>query len=158
MKKWTVMLIPHDRSNTQMVTLSGWHFTAVVGLMVLLSFVATFMFAREQALQAKTARLRDLNRQLELRASAAASTPAAQPAKNALSEAQVREAEARARAEYDKSISTITTELQQLYEMETKARSITGMAPRKTHAVDFNAAKAEDGKGGGVMASQDQGG
>lgn len=151
MKKWTVMLIPHDRSGTQTMTVSSLHFTAVVGLMVLLSFVATFMFAREQAIQAKNERLRDWNRQLELRASAASLAPAAQPAsKSSLSETQVREIESRARAEYDKSISTITSELQGLYEMETKARSITGMAPRKARPSELVSAKAEDGKGGGV--------
>ncbi len=151
MKKWTVMLIPHDRTSTQTMTVSSWHFTAVVGLMVLLSFLTTFMYSRQQALQQKTLALREWGRQLEFRASAASLAPAVQPSSKAsLSDAQIHEIEARARAEYDKSISAITSELQQLYEMETKARSITGMAPRKTKPADIVAAKLEDGKGGGV--------
>ena len=129
------------------MTVRGWQFTAVVGLAVLLSFVSTFMFARERAIQAKNEALREWNRQLELRAAA---VPAAKPAaKVGLDESQIRDIEARARAEYDKSISAITAELQQLYEMETKARSITGMAPRKGKPTEASAAKAEGGKGGG---------
>lgn len=151
MKKWTVMLIPHDRSSTQTMTVSSWHFTAMVGLMVLLSFFATFMYARERAIQAKNLALREWGRQLEFKASAAAMAPAAVPAGKAnLSDAQLHEIEVRARAEYDRSIATITAELQQLYEMETKARSITGMAPRKNKPADIVTAKAEEGKGGGM--------
>lgn len=150
MKKWTVMLIPHDRSSTQTMTLSSWHFTALVGLMVLMSFFSTFMFARERAIQEKNGALKDWNRQLELRASMA---PLAQPAaKASLNDSQIKDIEAKARAEYDKSINAITTELQQLYEMETKARNITGMAPRKGKPVT-PAAKAEGGKGGGLGAA-----
>ncbi len=130
------------------MTVASWHFTAVVGVMVVLTFVSSFLYARERAIQAKNNALKEWNRQLELRAAA---VPAAKPAtKAALDDSQIRDIEARARAEYDKSISAITTELQQLYEMETKARSITGMAPRKGKPTDTSAAKATGGKGGGI--------
>jgi len=149
MKQWTVMSRSHDRAATQAMTLSGWHFTAVVGAMVLFSFVSTFMFARERAIGAKNEALKEWNRQLELRAGAI--VPAAEPAAKAgLAEVQVREIEAKARAEYDRSINAITTELQQLYEMESKARSITGMAPRKVKPVDVVIPATGGGKGGGL--------
>jgi murein DD-endopeptidase MepM/ murein hydrolase activator NlpD len=150
MKLWTLTLHPHDRPSAQPMTSTNWHFTALVGVLVLSSFLTTFMFARERAIQDKNLALRESNRRLELRASAASMAPSAQPAaKASLSDAQVQEIEARARAEYDKSISAITAELQQLYEMETKARSITGMAPRKARPAELSDAAAEGGKGGG---------
>lgn len=148
MKNWSVMLSPHDLRGAQHTAMFGWHYTALVGVLVLLSFVSTFMFSREQAIKAKNAALREWNRQLELRAAA---VPAATPAAKAgLDDSQLREIESRARAEYDKTISAITAELQQLYEMETKARSITGMAPRKAKPAEVSAAKGDAGKGGGV--------
>lgn len=150
MKRWIVMLGTHGRHSTQTMTVASWHFTAVAGLMVMLSFVSTFMYARERAIQAKNGALKEWNRQLELRAAA---VPAAGPAvKAGLDDSQVRDIEARARAEYDKSISAITAELQQLYEMETKARSITGMAPRKAKPVAAGLASSDGGKGGGIGA------
>jgi len=148
MKKWTVMLIPHDRSGTQTLTLASWHFTAMVAVMVLLAFASTFLYSRQNAVARKVDALREINRQLELRAAAvpqatASATPGA-------SDAQLREAEAKAKANYDRSIAAITAELQQLYDIEAKARDITGMAPRKTPPVATSNAKGGDGKGGGA--------
>lgn len=149
MMKWMASPGSPDRAASQAMTLSGWHFTAVVGTMVLFSFVSTFMFARERATVAKNEALKEWNRRLELRA--AAVTPNAEPTSKAgLAEAQVREIEAKARAEYDRSINAITTELQQLYEMESKARSITGMAPRKVKPTEVSVAATDGGKGGGL--------
>lgn len=60
---------------------------------------------------------------------------------------EVAEIEARLRAEYESSISAITSELSELYDMEAKARDITGMAPRKRQQVEEKVAKS-GGKGG----------
>ena len=52
--------------------------------------------------------------------------------------------ERKLRAEYEASIAKITAELSELYDMEAKARDITGLAPREKARVD-----ATPGKGGG---------
>lgn len=148
MMHWMASPGSQDRAATTAVGMAGWQYTAAVGMAVLLTFLTTFMFARERAISAKNDALKEWNRRLELRA--AAVVPSAEPsAKAALADTQIREIEAKARAEYDRSISAITTELQQLYEMETKARSITGMAPRKVKPVEIAVPATGGGKGGG---------
>ncbi len=150
MKTWTVMLIPHDRSSTRTLTVSAFHFVAVPVLFGVLAFVAAFLFARQQAIATDHQQLKDAYRSLEIRAAATKPQPTAQPAEvpaSALSEEQIAEVEARLRAEYESSIAAITSELSDLYDMEAKARDITGMAPRKRAAVEETSAKG-NGKGG----------
>lgn len=150
MKTWTVMLIPHDRTSTRTLTVSAFHFVAVPVLFGVLAFLAAFLFARQQAIATDHQQLKEAYRSLEIRAAATKSQPVAQPAEapaSVLSEEQIAEVEARLRAEYESSIAAITSELSDLYDMEAKARDITGMAPRKRAAVEENTANG-NGKGG----------
>jgi len=149
MKTWTVMLIPHDRTSTRTLTVSGFHLVAVPVVLATLGFLSAFLYARQQTIAAQHQQLKDAYRTLELRA---ASKPEAAPAEAAaqtpnLSDEQVAEVEARLRAEYESSIAAITSELNELYDMEAKARDITGMAPRKRQQVEEPAVKG-NGKGG----------
>ncbi len=149
MKIWTVMLIPHDRSSTRTLTVSGFHLVAVPVVLATLGFLSAFLYARQQTIAAQHQELKDAYRSLELRA---ASKPEAvqqsAPAQaETLSDEQVAEIEARLRAEYESSIAAITSELNELYDMEAKARDITGMAPRKRQQVEEPAVKS-NGKGG----------
>lgn len=151
MKTWTVMLIPHDRSSTRTLTVSGFHMVAVPVVLAVLGFATAFLFARQQSISAEHQELREAYRALEIRASAKpapAPAPQAAPADTAsASKEEIAEIEARLRAEYESSIAAITSELSELYDMEAKARDITGMAPRKRQPVEEQVAKS-GGKGG----------
>lgn len=151
MKTWTVMLIPNDRSSTRTMTVSAFHFVALPVVFALLAFAAAVFFARQYAISAEHQQLKEAYRALEIRAAAERSQNAAAPtapqASEALSDEQIAEIEARLRAEYESSISAITAELNDLYDMEAKARDITGMAPRKRAPVEESSAKG-NGKGG----------
>lgn len=150
MKTWTVMLIPHDRSSTRTLTVSAFHMVAVPVVLAVLGFATAFLFARQQTLSAEHQELKEAYRALEIRAASrpAAPAPAAVPAASTTpSEEEIAEIEARLRAEYESSIAAITSELSELYDMEAKARDITGMAPRKRQPVEETVAKG-NGKGG----------
>jgi murein DD-endopeptidase MepM/ murein hydrolase activator NlpD len=147
MKKWTVMLIPHDRSSTQTLTLSNLHFWLVVGLLVALTFASSFFFQRHRTIQAHAKTLREVNRSLEIENGR---TPKVVEVAGR-SDAEVRDIEARLRAEYEQSIAAITAELNKLYDVEARARDITGLAPRPVKAAQMSPA-AGDGRGGPPVA------
>ena len=143
MRTWTVMLIPHDRGGTRTLTLCNLHFWAFAALLISLSFVSAFFYQRNSELLHRTLVLRQANRVLELENSRVPEA-VAQPES---SRDEVREVEARLRSEYSASIAAITAELGELYEMETKARSITGLAPRSPQKAEPPTAR-RTGKGG----------
>lgn len=144
MKKWTVMLIPHDRGGTRTVTVWNVHFWAVAAVMVALSFSSTFFYQRNNELLQRAELLKQANRALELENARIPEEP--KPA--GASRDELRQLETRLRAEYEASISAITSELNDLYEMETKARNITGLAPRTPQPAEPPSA-VRGGKGGG---------
>ncbi len=143
MKTWTVMLIPHDRGGTRTLTLCNLHFWLVAVVLVSLSFASAFFYQRNAELLQRTRILRQANRALELDNSRIPET-AAQPT---TSRDEVRQVQTRLRSEYEASIAAITAELGELYEMETKARSITGLAPRAPQKAGVSPV-ARAGKGG----------
>jgi murein DD-endopeptidase MepM/ murein hydrolase activator NlpD len=145
MKTWTVMLIPHDRGGTRTLTLCNLHFWAVAVVLVTLSFVSAFFYQRNSELLHRTSILRQANRALELDNSRIPETVQAPAA----ARDEVRQVETRLRSEYEASIAAITAELGDLYEMETKARSITGLAPRAPQKAQAPPA-SRAGKGGGI--------
>jgi len=150
MKTWTVMLIPHDRSSTtQTLKLSVLHLGIVAGLVAVLSFSSAFLLARNYTTASKHAQLKDAYRSLEIRASARTEEPVAAVVaeETGRSAEEIDEIEARLRAEYETSIAAITSELNDLYDMEAKARDITGLAPRKRAAVEEPQTQSS-GKGG----------
>ena len=143
-KKWTVMLIPHAPGQTRTLTVSNLHFWVPAVFLVALSFVSAFYYQRQQELSQRAELLRQANRSLELqKASAPAEAPSAGPSRD-----EIRQVETRLRAEYEASIGTITAALNDLYEMEAKARSITGIAPRAPQPA--SALPAPGGGKGGV--------
>ena len=144
MKKYTVMLIPHDRGSTRTLTLSAFHAWTLVAVLVVLTFASTFLYERQRTFARKTEQLRQANRSLELEASRKPETVQ----QVGLTEEEVREREERLRAEYEASISAITAELSDLYDREAKARDITGLAPRRNKVEDLDVS-GSGGKGGG---------
>lgn len=144
MKKWTVMLIPHDRGDTRTLILSNTHFLGIISLLAVLMFTTAFFFQRHQTVAARVDRLREANRALEV---ANSQRPQVVDT-GGLSKEEARGIEERLRMEYETTISTITTELNELLEIEAKARDITGLAPRTVKAKDRSPAATGGGKGG----------
>jgi len=143
MKKWTVMMIPHDRGSSRTLNLSAYQLWIVVALMVCLSFTTSFFFKRHQTLVHEVTRLRENQKALEIEwaKKANGATPTTLTAQERI------EIEQRLRSEYEASIAAITAEMGDLYDFESQARSLTGLAPR-TPANEVSAVLG-GGKGGG---------
>jgi len=143
MKRWTVMLIPQDRGGTQTFTLAAYHFWAGIGVLAVLAFTSAFFFQRHQGMASQAKTLQEQYRAMQWEMSVP-SAPAAAPA---VDEDAVQAEADRLRREYEASIATIRAELSELYDMEAKARDITGIAPREKPTLDEPVA-AGGGQGG----------
>lgn len=154
MRRWTVMLIPHDRSQTRNLEMASYQLALVVIVLVALSFSTAFLFKRQQVMAGEAARLGQLVQELRVEQTRQ-QTVAAEPAPSGLSEAQRAEIEQRVRAEYEASVAAITAQLNELYEIETEARELTGFAPR-TPAKAPSTKDMGSGKGGGPSSLSDQ--
>ena len=126
MKRWTVVLIPQQRgaSATHTITLASIHLWLAVSFLILLTFLTAFYYERQRLLLHREAVLRQMNRVLELEN---AQPAASFPEKNGPPRDEARAIEARLKAEYEASIAEITAQLNDLYEMEKKARDLTGL-------------------------------
>lgn len=144
MKKWTVMMIPHDRGNSRTLNLSAYQIWIVVALLVCLCFTTSFFYQRHRVFVREVARLREANHELEVQC--AQQSDGAES--NGLAAQERIELEQRLRSEYEASIAAITAELSDLYDFEAQARSLTGVAPRSP-AYEGNTMLAGGGKGGG---------
>lgn len=147
MKKWTVMMIPHDRGSSRTLNLSAYQLWIVVALMVCLSFTTSFFYERHQTIVQEVTRLREVKKDLEIQCAKKDNGSAP----NTLTAQERIELEQRLRSEYEASIAAITTELSDLYDFESQARSLTGLAPR-TPVNEVNVALMGGGKGGGSSA------
>jgi murein DD-endopeptidase MepM/ murein hydrolase activator NlpD len=138
------MLIPQDRGGTQTFSLTSGHVWVAFVLVVILVFTSAFFFQRHQGIAAQARVLKEDNKMMRY------TLEAQQPVQQVVSEASSEELEAlerRLRADYEASIATITAELSELYDMEAKARDITGIAPReKSRLTDES--DGQDGQGG----------
>lgn len=149
MRKWTVLLIPHDRTSTTTLSLSAYQLWAVAALLVVLSFTSSFFFSRHTAaMRQAEARLDVLQSELE---SARELSPAG-GAQSGLASQERLEMENRIRAEYEASIAAITAELNELHDMEAQARSMTGLAPKSSsrESTIFSVGGGKGGAGGGL--------
>ena len=143
MKKWTVMLIPHDRGNSRTFTLTSGHSLGLIALVAALIFTSTCLLEWNRTMRAENQRLRDQKWYLEVQ-NGARQAPEEETAERSRDS---REGDERLRAEYESSLAAIAAELADLYDMEAKARDITGLAPRKTNAVE-RLSEGGGGKGG----------
>ncbi len=134
MKKWTVMLIPHDRGSSHTLNVSFLPVLLLAGLILLLSFSSAFFFRRSSALEAETERLRAENQALE-------NTERTEPAKTGLADEERAELERSIRAEYEQCNAAVAAKLAELYDIEAQVREIHGLPPR--------AASTDGGVGGG---------
>lgn len=139
MKKWTVMLIPHDRSSSRTLTMTAAHVWVPVGFLLILTFAAAFLFQRERVLSAQY-------RQLEteaVRSAFSAGTPLSGEQVRELEKLRTENGALREKAEslesaseadraaYRESIETVTARLNEVLEVETQVRNLTGLAPHK---------------------------
>lgn len=145
MKKWTVMLIPHDRnSNTRTINLSSFHFNMAVFLVLVLAFTAAFFYKRwdlssrelvqvEDKLKVTATDLDEMMKRLE-------NSNGVDPEVLANFERQIR-------AEYDARDSALNAVLSELYDQEARFREINGLAPRQTTSI-ADIENADGGVGG----------
>lgn len=138
MKKWTVMLIPHDRGSTRSLNLSAYQIWVVVGLFAILSFTSTFLLQRYRLAESEVGRLQHRSSQLEREQRMVA--PAA---KNGLSERDVAKLEADLREEYEARDKAITSRLSELYDLELQVRNLTGLSASN------DSGAGSEGQGGG---------
>ncbi len=146
MKRWTVMLIPQDRGGTQTFSLAAYHFWIAVGLFSAFAFTTAFFYQRHQVIAQQAVALQEQNKSIQWELDTRPTT-APVVAEETTPSDDLEAIERRLRAEYEASIATITAELSELYDMEAKARDITGIAPREKSATDATATEG-GGQGG----------
>lgn len=121
MKKWTVMLIPHDRGHRRSFELSGTHLGLLAGVFLLLSFAAAFFYQRNQVALDRADDLNRLYHRLEAKMG--------EIDVEGMVEKRWRDREASLRAEYEQRDAAIIAELSRLYDLEAEVRAITGLPP-----------------------------
>ncbi len=141
MKRWTVMLIPHERGDTSSFSLSTWHVCTAVGILLTLAFTAGFFYQRNRVATEMAQELAQQYQNLE-------TTLRHQPkvARSTSREGGVR-VEQSLRKEYEARDAALLAELGRLYDLETEVRSSTGLPPRD--AENAVLVDTEGGKGGG---------
>ena len=145
MKKWTVMLIPHDRGSSRTLNLSAYQLWLVVAVLVTLSFTTSFFFTRHRTYVKEVARLQQAKRDIQVQYAKQAAV-----AKQDTFTAQERiELEKRIRGEYEARDAAITARLSGLKDLEDQARAMTGLTPRSS-LKDLGSTRAAGGKGGGM--------
>ena len=148
MKKWTVMLIPHDRGNTRSLHVYSFQVWFVVCALIGLSFTSAFFYQRQVSAAREVSSLKQTNRQL-------AQVKDKAPTPTGLADQERAEIERQIRAEYEARDAAITSELTDLYDVEAQLRKINVLPPRANAFVASgltgkkSAAKdSEGGKGG----------
>lgn len=144
MKKWTVMLVPHDRGSTRTLILSNLHFVTLVAVLLLLTFATTFFYQRQQIMAQRSQELERAHRELVLE-----SARLLEEHQNSEDMDEViRRREAELRAEYESTINAITAELSDLYALEAHARDNFGLMPRGARPQEGGEGAGGSGRGG----------
>lgn len=143
------MFIPQDQGSSSTLELATWHIWGVVGAFMFLTFVSSFFYARQSTLGEQALAFQNINRELkrEMLSQPETVTQIVPMNDSGVTTEDAQVIEERIRAEYDQSIAKITAELTTLYDMETKARDITGLAPRQAPELTPETAQL-GGKGG----------
>lgn len=140
MKKWTVMLIPHDRGRTVTLNVSRVYLWLAVAVAVGLTFASTFYCRRSQALAERTANLVQTRQGVQ-------HPPPAMRERTPVSAAERTRIERELRAEYEARDAALAAQLDELYELEVEVRQITGLPPKDSQTLGAIGDGA-DGKGG----------
>ncbi len=145
MKRWTVMLIPNDAGKTRTLNLAAYQPILLLSLVIFLLFSTTFLFKRHQTTALQAAQWQQRAESLDIER-----INADQNARQQLTQEERIEIEHTVRTEYEASVAAITAELGELYEIEAKARELTGFAPRTPVNVQ-PLSGIGNGKGGGAL-------
>jgi len=143
MKRWTVMLIPHGAGNTRSINLYSVQVWLVVGVFALLSFTSAFLYKSNLVARHSIDRLERDKREMGMAGVSQESTAK-------LTEQDKQKIEQTVREEYEARIATITGELSELYDLETRFRQINGLPPKTNTPAGYvgGAVSEEGGKGG----------
>ncbi|MCP4639141.1 MAG: M23 family metallopeptidase [bacterium] len=131
MKRWTVMLIPHDRAGTRTLNLSSFQIWSVVAAFVVLSFVTGF-FVNKTRLASQRATQFEHEHALLQQALRASEDEAASP-QGSGDEAALEEL----RLTYEARDRTLTQELTELYDLEREIRELHQFEPRVRRDLGF---------------------
>lgn len=138
-KKWTVILIPHDRGERRSFNMSDVHVWVAAGIILVLCFTSAFFLQRSRTTAAQTRMLESDYQALE----AGLNSPEA----NEAFDAEWREREASLRSEFEDRDNALARELSRLYDLEKEVRIITGLPAQITEGDDVPLPPAE-GEGG----------
>lgn len=152
MKRWTVMLIPHGQGNTRSLNLYSIQVWFVIVVFAALAFVAAFSFQKSVLAQRDIERLEQEKHELGM---AAAAAPAATD--SGLSETQQAEIEQKIRDDYESRLAAITSQLSELYDLETRFRTLNGLPPKTKTPAGFVGAEENSSVGGGRGGAPSQG-
>lgn len=138
-KKWTVILIPHNRGERRSFNMSDVHVWVSAAVLFVVVFTAAFFFQRSRTYETRTramqSEVNQLQRELE---TDVARTEA--PADWSEREALIRE-------EYEERDAALVRELSRLYDLEKEVRIITGL-PSQIREGDEVPLPPTDGQGG----------
>lgn len=139
MKKWTVMMIPHGKGATRNLSLSSFHIWVTVASFCVLAFASTFTF---QLYRTSLARVDVLERQtFQLRT--ATRGEVSRPVEG-ISPEELAAIESKYREDYKRSIDSITSKLNRLYELESQIREVHDLPAKVRSSSDY----IRDGVGG----------
>jgi murein DD-endopeptidase MepM/ murein hydrolase activator NlpD len=138
-KKWTVILIPHDRGERRSFNMSDVHVWALLSIVMLLGFTSAFLFQRSRVASQQVHQLEEQYHDLEANID--------EPDFPAMYQEKLSEQEARIRAEFEHRDETLTGELGRLFDLEKEVRVITGL-PTQPEASSAAGNAVQEGKGG----------
>jgi hypothetical protein len=153
------MLIPQGSGSTKTVNLSSAHFAMVVGLLSILAFTSAFLLQRTMTWKAAASdRLEDLAKLEFQEKTQATETVVVQ---QGLSDTERDELKRQVWEEYEERYQMVTVKLNELLDLEAKAREITGIESNRSSLGEFLAAGGGGGEGGppgGLEDAVDAGG
>ncbi|HOD51360.1 MAG TPA: M23 family metallopeptidase [Candidatus Hydrogenedentes bacterium] len=137
MKKWTVMMIPHGKGATRNLSLCSFHLWLTVACFCVLAFASTFTFQLYRYSQAQVHELERATFQLRTAGGVIHRIEGITPDELAAIESKYRE-------DYKKSIDSITSKLNRLYELESQIREVHDLPAKVRSSADY----IRDGVGG----------
>ncbi len=138
-KKWTVILIPHDRGERRSFNMSDVHVWVAAGTLLLLCLTSAVFFQRSRTTAERTRALESDYRALEADLNS--------PEVNEAFDAKWREREASLRGEFEDRDSALSRGLSRVYDLEKEVRIITGLPTQIVEGDDVPLPPA-DGEGG----------
>jgi len=120
-KRWTVILIPHDRGARRSFRMSNMHLWAMVGIVTVLMLSTAFFYKRSENDSAEAKRLDTRYRQLEAMLEG-------QDISTDIDGNFARK-EAEIRAQYEARDRAMTDELSRLYDLEREVRIVSNLPP-----------------------------